>query len=225
MVGETLEEIGFTQEPRPPHVSVKECVLPFARFAGTDPFLGPEMKSTGEVMGISMSFGLAFAKSQTAAGDEIPMAGAAFLSVNDRDHQAVVPIARELAKLKFRLFATKGTAAGLHAEGLASVVVPKLGEGRPHALDLIANGEIHLVIATPLGKESRADESRIRHMAIRKGVPVISTMSAAAAAVRAIRALSDTGLEVRSLQEYHENRIPDSPEELFRTQVPNHVAE
>jgi carbamoyl-phosphate synthase large subunit len=225
MTGETLEEIGFTQEPRPAHVSVKECVLPFAKFAGTDPFLGPEMKSTGEVMGISMSFGLAFAKSQTAAGDEIPMAGAAFLSVNDRDHQAVVPIARELAKLKFRLFATKGTAAGLHAAGLDCVVVPKLGEGRPHALDRIANGEIHLVIATPLGKESRADESRIRHMAIRKGVPVISTMSAAAAAVRAIRALSDTGLEVRSLQEYHETRIPDSPEELFRTQVPNHAAE
>ncbi|NNE44373.1 MAG: ATP-grasp domain-containing protein [Gemmatimonadetes bacterium] len=223
MSGETLEEVGFTEEPRPTHVSVKEAVLPFAKFAGTDPFLGPEMKSTGEVMGISDSFGMAFSKSQTAAGEDIPMAGAAFISVNDSDHEAVVPVAREFRKLKFHLFGTKGTAETLRAAGLECEIVPKLGEGRPHAIDRIANGEINLVIATPLGKESRADESQIRQMAIRKGIPVLSTMSAAAAAVRAIRALSDRGLEVKSLQEYHETPIPDSHVELFETRFPNHV--
>jgi carbamoyl-phosphate synthase large subunit len=224
MAGETLADTGFTEEPRPKHVSVKEAVLPFAKFAGTDPFLGPEMKSTGEVMGISRSFGMAFAKSQAAAGDDIPMSGAAFISVNDRDHQAVTPIARELARFKFRLFATRGTAAGIQAAGLPCEVVPKISEGRPNILDRIANGEISLVIATPLGKESRADESRIRHAAIRKRIPVISTLSAAAAAVRAIRALSDTGLEVCSLQEYHDDGILDSSDEdPLKERFSNHV--
>jgi carbamoyl-phosphate synthase large subunit len=224
MAGETLESTGFTEEPRPRHVSVKEAVLPFAKFAGTDPFLGPEMKSTGEVMGISRSFGMAFAKSQTAAGEDVPMSGAAFLSVNDRDHQAVTPVARELARFKFRLFATRGTAACIQAAGLPCEVVPKISEGRPNILDRIANGEISLVIATPLGKESRADESRIRHAAIRKKIPVISTLSAAAAAVRAIRALSDTGLEVCSLQEYHDEGILESSDEdPLKERFTNHV--
>jgi carbamoyl-phosphate synthase large subunit len=203
MAGETLASIGFVEEPSPTHVSVKEAVLPFAKFAGADPFLGPEMKSTGEVMGLAEGFGEAFAKSQMAAGDAIPMAGTAFLSMNDFDHDAAVPIARELARLKFRLCATSGTAQTLREAGLACEVVPKLGEGRPHAVDLIANGEIHLVLATPLGKASRADEAEIRNAAIRKGVPALSTLSAAAAAVRAIRALSDRGIAVRSLQEIH----------------------
>ncbi len=203
MAGETLEEVGFVEEPRPQHVSVKEVVLPFDKLFGSDPFLGPEMKSTGEVMGISDNFGTAFAKSQMAAGGAIPMAGAAFISVNERDHESVVAIARELARLKFRLFATRGTARALEGAGMACLVVPKLHEGRPNAIERIANGEIDLVIATPLGKSSRADEAEIRHAAIRKSVPVLSTLSAAAAAVRAIRALSDRGIEVKSLQEYH----------------------
>jgi len=208
MVGETLETIGFTEEPRPAHVSVKEAVLPFAKFVGSDPFLGPEMKSTGEVMGIAQTFGEAFAKSQMAAGDPVPMAGTAFLSVNDRDHAGIVPIAQELARLKFRLCGTRGTALTLERAGLTCTTIPKLSEGRPHVVDRIANGEIDLVIATPLGKSSRADEAEIRRAALRKRVPVISTLSAAAAAVRAIRALSDRGIGVRCLQEYHADETP-----------------
>jgi carbamoyl-phosphate synthase large subunit len=217
MAGETLEELGFTEEPRPAHVSVKEAVLPFNKFAGTDPFLGPEMKSTGEVMGIADTFGEAFAKSQMAAGDALPMAGTAFLSVNDRDHENVVPIAAELARLKFRLCATRGTAATLEAAGLVCTTIPKLSEGRPHVVDRIANGEIDLVIATPLGKSSRADESEIRRAAIRKGIPVLSTLSAASAAVRAVYALSDRGIVVRSLQEYHADELLAVPDDRPRT--------
>ncbi len=204
MAGETLESLGFLEEPRTRHVSVKEAVLPFDKLFGSDPFLGPEMKSTGEVMGISDNFGMAFAKSQMAAGGAIPMAGSAFLSVNERDHDNVVPIARELARFRFHLFATRGTARALEAAGLKCVTVPKLHEGRPNIVDRIRNGEIDLVIATPLGKSSRADEAEIRRAAIRKGIPVLSTLSAAAAAVRAIRALSDRYIEVKSLQEYHD---------------------
>jgi carbamoyl-phosphate synthase large subunit len=215
MSGESLEQIGFVEEPHPRHVSVKEAVLPFAKFTGSDPFLGPEMKSTGEVMGIATSFGQAFAKSQLAAGDGIPMSGAAFLSVNDSDHRGIVPIAAELARLKFHLYGTKGTAKALGLAGMECRTVPKLSEGRPHALDLIANGDLHLVIATPLGKASRADEAEIRRAAIRKGVPVLSTLSAAAAAVRGIRALSDTGIEVRTLQEFHRTADPDAAGDFF----------
>jgi len=211
MAGESLDRLGFAEEPHPRHVSVKEAVLPFDKLFGSDPFLGPEMKSTGEVMGISDNFGTAFAKSQIAAGGAIPMAGSAFISVNDRDHENAVPIARELARLKFRLFATRGTARALEAAGLACRMVPKLHEGRPHVVDRIANGEIDLVIATPLGKSSRADEAEIRRAAIRKGIPVLSTLSAASAAVRAIRALSDRGLEVKSLQEYHAATRAEEP--------------
>jgi carbamoyl-phosphate synthase large subunit len=215
MAGASLEEIGFVEEPCPSHVSVKEAVLPFAKFAESDPFLGPEMKSTGEVMGMAESFGGAFAKSQMAAGEAIPMAGTAFLSVNDRDHEGIVPIARELARLKFRLCATSGTASSLKAAGLACTPVPKLSEGRPHAVDRITNGEIQLVIATPLGKSSRAEEAEIRRTAIRRGIPALSTLSAAAAAVRAIRALSDRSIEVRSLQEIHRPPVPEGPGDLF----------
>jgi len=220
MAGESLESLGFADEPHPPHVSVKEAVLPFDKFPQSDPFLGPEMKSTGEVMGISHSFGLAFAKSQMAAGDAVPMAGTAFISVHDRDHGSVVPIARELKRLKFDLCATSGTAMALEAAGLPCRTIPKISEGRPHALDLIANGEIDLIIATPLGKVSRVDESKIRRAAIRRHLPVLSTLSAAAAAVHAVRALSDRGLEVRSLQEYHDPAEEPEPADLFRSVEP-----
>jgi carbamoyl-phosphate synthase large subunit len=203
MAGRTLAEIGFLEEPIPAHVSVKEVVLPFAKFTGVDGFLGPEMKSTGEVMGISDNFGRAFAKSQMAAGDELPMAGTVFISVNDRDQKNVIPIARDLAALKFHIIATRGTAAALEAEGLAVRMVPKLTEGRPNALDLIVNGEIDMIVTTPLGKSSRADDATIRRAAIVKKIPFITTLSAAAAAVLGIKALSDAGIQVRSLQEYH----------------------
>jgi carbamoyl-phosphate synthase large subunit len=166
------------------------------------------MKSTGEVMGISKSFGLSFAKAQMAAGEALPMAGTAFLSVNDRDHDNIVPVARSLAKLRFRLAATRGTAATLEAAGLTVRTIPKVSEGRPNALDLIANREIDLVIATPLGKSSRADETEIRRACGRRGIPFISTLSAAAATVLGIQAMSDSGLDVKSLQEIHEGAAP-----------------
>ncbi len=203
MVGQTLAEIGFTEEPKPRHISVKEAVLPFSRFAGVDGFLGPEMKSTGEVMGISPTFGIAFAKSQLAAGEGLPMAGTAFISVNERDQKNVVPIARDLAALKFDLCATRGTALALDAAGLRVKTIPKLTEGRPNVLDLIVNGEIDLIITTPLGKTSRADDAAIRRAAIMRKIPFITTLSAAAAVVLGVKALSDSGMQVRSLQEYH----------------------
>jgi carbamoyl-phosphate synthase large subunit len=204
MVGETLAEIGFLEEPKPRHISVKEAVLPFSRFAGVDGFLGPEMKSTGEVMGISPTFGIAFAKSQLAAGEGLPMAGTAFISVNERDQKNVVPIARDLAALKFELCATRGTATALEAVGLRVKTIPKLTEGRPNVLDLIVNGEIDLIITTPLGKTSRADDAAIRRAAILRKIPFITTLSAAAAVVLGVKALSDSGMQVRSLQEYHQ---------------------
>jgi carbamoyl-phosphate synthase large subunit len=206
MVGRTLRDLGFLDEPRPTHISVKEAVLPFARFAGVDGFLGPEMKSTGEVMGISSTFGGAFAKSQIAAGEGLPMAGTAFISVNERDQRNVVPIARDLAALKFHLCATRGTAGALEAAGLAVRTLPKLSEGRPNVLDLIVNREIDLIVTTPLGKTSRADDAAIRRAAIARKIPFITTLSAAAAAVLAVRALSDSGITVKSLQEFHAAR-------------------
>ncbi len=211
MVGRTLAEIGFLEEPIPPHVSVKEAVLPFSKFLGADGFLGPEMKSTGEVMGISDNFGRAFAKSQMAAGDELPMAGTVFISVNDRDQKNVLPIARDLASLKFHIIATRGTAAALEAAGLAVKMVPKLTEGRPNVLDLIVNGAIDMIVTTPLGKSSRADDAAIRRAAIVKKIPFITTLSAAAAAVLGIKALSDAGIQVRCLQEYHAVKSQPAP--------------
>ncbi|MDP6803518.1 MAG: carbamoyl-phosphate synthase large subunit [Gemmatimonadota bacterium] len=209
MTGNTLAELGFLEEPSPKYVSVKEAVLPFNKMTGADASLGPEMKSTGEVMGISENFGSAFAKSQTAAGDPLPVAGTAFVSVNDSDHADITGIARELARLRFRLVATRGTALALERAGLTAVTLAKVSEGRPNAIDGILNGEIDLVIATPLGKTSRKDESAIRAAAIRRGVPFISTLSAASAAVLGIRALSDGGARVKCLQEFHGTVTPE----------------
>jgi carbamoyl-phosphate synthase large subunit len=176
-------------------------------------------------MGIADTFGLAFAKSQMAAGEAVPMAGTAFISVNDRDHAGVVPVARELARLKFDLCATRGTAMVLEAAGLKCRTIPKISEGRPHALDLIANGVIDMILTTPLGKTSRVDESEIRRAAIRRNLPVLSTLSAGAAAVRAIRALSDRSLEVRCLQEYHDPAEDPEPSDLFRSVEPSESTE
>ncbi len=201
--GRTLPELGFTEEIVPRGVFVKESVFPFVRFPGEDPLLGPEMRSTGEVMGMSGSFGLAFAKAQIAAGNPLPGGGRAFLSVNDFDKPSLLPIARDLAALGFQLVATLGTAEYLRGNGLEVQNVYKAGEGRPNIVDRILSGEIHLIVNTPLGRESYYDEPAIRKTATMRGVPLVTTMSGAAAAVQGIRAVREEGLSVLSLQEFH----------------------
>ncbi len=201
MVGRSLREQGFMREIRPRKVFVKEVVLPFQKFPGEDSLLGPEMKSTGEVMGIARSFGHAFAKAQIATGVGLPVEGTAFISVNDNDKANAAPISRGLLELGFRLVATRGTAKALEAAGLQVERVFKVNEGRPNVVDHMKNGEIQLVINTPLGQESYFDETAIRRTALAMGVPCITTLSGAAAAVAGIQALREQTLDVCTLQE------------------------
>jgi carbamoyl-phosphate synthase large subunit len=203
MAGRSLAEIGFTAEPAVPGVFVKAPVFPFRRFPGVDPVLGPEMKSTGEVMGAADDFGAAFAKAWLGAGHRLPLAGAAFVSVNDRDKQAVVPIARRLAGLGFRILATSGTAEHLEAAGLEVERALKVHEGRPHVVDHLINGDIDLVVNTPLGRASHDDDAEIRRTALKYGVPCVTTLSGALAAADGIATLQAGRLGVRSLQEIH----------------------
>jgi carbamoyl-phosphate synthase large subunit len=203
MAGRALDELGFVAEPPVPLVAVKAPVFPFRRLPGVDPVLGPEMKSTGEVMGLSPHFGAAFAKAWIAAGNRLPTAGSAFLSVHDRDKESLLPVARRLAELGFTLTATGGTAEFLSAQGLAVRRVLKIHEGRPHVADHLINGEIDLVVNTPLGREPHADDARIRMTALKLNVPVITTLSGALAAAEGIAALKKHRLSVRPLQEVH----------------------
>jgi len=203
MIGRTLAEQGLTQDLDVSGVFVKTPVFPFVRFPGVDTILGPEMKSTGEVMGGAPTFGSAFAKAQIAAGVRLPSEGAAFISVNNYDKPAVVPIARDLKASGFKLIATRGTANFLRAHGLHAEIVFKVNEGRPHVGDEILNNRVQLVINTPLGRESFFDDRTVRRIAMMHGVPCITTLTGAAAAVNAIRAMHTEGLTVRALQEYH----------------------
>jgi carbamoyl-phosphate synthase large subunit len=201
MAGKTLEELGFTEEPKVPGVFVKAPVFPFRRFPGVDPVLGPEMKSTGEVMGESLTFGLAFAKAWLAAGHVLPLEGTAFLSVHDRDKPGVLPVARRLAELGFELAATAGTADYLRGHGLAVRTMLKVHEARPHVVDHLINREIVLVVNTPLGRASHEDDGAIRRTALKFDIPCITTLSGAMAAAEGIAAMKQEGLSVRSLQE------------------------
>ncbi len=203
MAGKTLEELGFTEEPEVPGVFVKAPVFPFRRFPGTDPVLGPEMKSTGEVMGVSGAFGHAFAKAWLGAGHKLPLKGMAFLSVHDRDKPSLLPIARRLSELGFELAATAGTAAFLEQNGLPVRTMLKVHEGRPHVVDHLINNEIDLVINTPLGRASHEDDGAIRRAALKHDIPCIITLSGATAAAEGIAALQKDGLSVRPLQEIH----------------------
>ena len=205
MAGATLEELGLTVEPEVPGVFVKAPVFPFQRFPGVDPVLGPEMKSTGEVMGVSEEFGMSFAKAWIAAGNRLPLSGTAFLTVHDRDKPSLVPVARGFAELGFRLVATAGTAEYLARQGLEVETVNKLPEGRPHVVDHLINGDIDLVVNTPLGRESHQDDSIIRQTALRHRIPCITTLSGALAASSGIAAMKARGPRVRSLQEIHES--------------------
>jgi carbamoyl-phosphate synthase large subunit len=205
MCGETLEQIGFTEEIVPPFVSVKEAVFPFNKFTGTDPILGPEMRSTGEVMGISDSFGSAFAKAQLAAGNGLPLSGSILVTVNDADKPNVTPIARRFYEMGFTLHATEGTARYLRARGIPVTSVFKVHEGRPHCLDMIVNGDVQLLVNTPLGKHAQRDDYTMRQAAIRHHVPYTTTLSAASAACDAILSLRSRRPSVRSLQEWQQD--------------------
>ena len=203
MIGRSLAEQGLVADLEVTGSFVKTPVFPFVRFPGVDTLLGPEMKSTGEVMGCAETFGSAFAKAQMGAGQHLPQEGTAFISVNNRDKASVVPIARELASLGFSLMATRGTAAYLRAHGIDAAIVFKINEGRPHVGDELLNRRIALVINTPLGRESFFDDRAVRSVAMMQGVPAITTLTGAAAAVSAIAALRSEGLSVKSIQEYH----------------------
>jgi carbamoyl-phosphate synthase large subunit len=203
MTGRTLAELGLKDDLQVAGVFVKSPVFPFVRFPGVDTILGPEMKSTGEVMGGSSSFGVAFAKAQLSVGQRYPQHGTAFVSVNNDDKPNLVPIARDLAELGFRLVATRGTAAYLRAYGLNVDVVFKVNEGRPNVADEVVNRKIDLIINTPLGRESFFDDRTVRRAAMMHEVPCITTLTGAAAAVSAIRALREQGLGVRALQDYY----------------------
>ncbi len=203
VAGMKLKDLGFTEEIVPPYKSVKEVVLPFMRFRGVDILLGPEMKSTGEVMGIADDFGTAFAKAQQAASSALPLKGTIFLSVKDRDKAAIVPIAKELAKLKFDLVATAGTAKVLEAAGISVKPLKKIGEGSPNIVDLMKAQKIDLVINTPKGEKPRKDEVMIRSFAVARGVSCVTTLEGALASLRGIQALRSKETPVCSLQEYH----------------------
>ncbi len=202
MLGKTLDELGFTRELIPGHVAVKEAVFPFIKFPGVDIVLGPEMRSTGEVMGIDDNFGLAFAKSQMAAGVPLPLKGTVLLTVADKDKGALPAVARGFARLGFKLLATRGTARLLADHGLTVKTVKKMGEGRPNIVDHIKNGEIDLIINTPLGKGPKYDEYHLRRQAMISNVPIITTIRGAQAALEGIAKMRG-GLRVKSLQEYH----------------------
>jgi carbamoyl-phosphate synthase large subunit len=202
MLGETLQELGYTQEIIAPFVSVKEAVFPFTKFREFDPILGPEMRSTGEVMGMSETFGMAYAKAELAAGNGLPQQGQVMLTVNDRDKAKAAKIAARFAKLGFGMLATEGTARFLAAEGVEARVVSKVSGGRPHGIDLMVNGELQLLINTPLGERAQKDDYSLRQAAVANRVPYTTTLSGASAACEAIETLRTTKPSVKSLQEW-----------------------
>jgi carbamoyl-phosphate synthase large subunit len=212
MVGKTLEDLGLHDDVLQPYVTVKEAVFPFSKLQGVDLILGPEMRSTGEVMGIADSFGMAFAKAQISADGALPLEGSVFVTVNDHDKATVTPIARRFHALGFKMLATEGTARYFRARGIPTERVLKVYEGRPNAIDLLVSGQIQLLINTPLGKLTQADDYAIRRAALQHRVPYTTTLSAASAACDAIIALRSRAGEVRPLQEWHALAREMSPE-------------
>jgi carbamoyl-phosphate synthase large subunit len=203
MGGSTLAALGLVEDLEVSGVFVKTPVFPFVRFPGVDSILGPEMKSTGEVMGGATTFGAAFAKAQLSVGQRLPERGTAFISVNNHDKPNVLAVGRHLADLGFRILATRGTAAYMRAHGIPVEVVYKVNEGRPNVVDHILNKQIDLVVNTPLGRESFFDDRVVRRVAMLHAIPCITTLTGASAAVEGIRALRAQTLDVRALQDYH----------------------
>jgi carbamoyl-phosphate synthase large subunit len=201
MAGLSLVESGLTSEPQPACISVKESVFPFRKFVGVDIVLGPEMRSTGEVMGISNSFPIAFAKSQLAAGTVLPKSGRVFISVSERHKDQVVKLARQVHELGYSILATDGTSQRLRDAGIPVEVVKKIKEGHPNLIDYMKNNEVDLILNTPSGKGARTDEGRIRAAAVQHGIPCITTLPAAEAAVAAIAALRSEEIDVQAIQD------------------------
>ncbi len=208
MLGEKLADLDLPEELATGHVCVKEAVLPFDRFAGTDVLLGPEMRSTGEVMGIARDFPTAFAKAQAAAGARLPRSGSVFLSVADHDKSAATAIATQIHDMGFKLVATRGTATALARMGIPSQTINKLSEGSPHVVEAIGRGEVDLVINTPVGTGARSDGYEIRAAAVAHRIPCITTMSGGIAAIRAIAAAAHGEPDVVSLQELYAESVP-----------------
>ena len=202
MAGNTLNELGFTGEIVPNYWAVKESVFPFNRFLGQDILLSPEMKSTGEVMGLDTDLGTAYAKSQMAAGGSLPLTGRVFISVSDSHKSAAIELAKRFTDLGFELISTSGTAAVLKEAGLEVESIYKLAEGRPNTIDLLKDNEIQLVINTPDGQVPRADEIKIRTTAVYTNTPIITTIGSAKAALEGITALKEKGYGVKPLQEF-----------------------
>jgi carbamoyl-phosphate synthase large subunit len=211
MCGMTLKELGFTEEIVPPYYSVKAPVFPFNKFPGADMLLGPEMRSTGEVMGIDDKLGFAFAKAFEAAGMKLPRRGKVFLSVKNADKRAIISDARLLAQMGYELLATEGTYNALKNAGIKAERVNKVHEGRPHIVDRIKNREIALVLNTPLGKQTRHDDKQIRSAAIMGGIPCITTRAGISALVQALGALHEGEYLVKRIQHHHRFRTPSAP--------------
>jgi carbamoyl-phosphate synthase large subunit len=208
LLGERIAELDLPRETSNGHVCVKEAVLPFDRFAGADSLLGPEMRSTGEVMGIARDFPTAFAKAQAAAGATLPNQGTVFITVADRDKPAATGIASSLLDLGFAIIATRGTAQAFRRMGIPVREINKIGEGSPHVVDWIERGDVDLVVNTPVGTGARTDGYEIRAAAVARGIPCITTMAGGMAAARAITAARRGAPEVISLQEIHADRRP-----------------
>ncbi len=206
LLGRKLKDLGFTKEVIPKHISIKESVFPFNRFPGVDVILGPEMKSTGEVMGIDKDFGRAYIKSQLAAGQKLPKKGNVFISVRDKDKRQVIFIAKKIAELGFNIYASSGTANVLRKSGIKAKILPKIAEGRPNILDLMKDGKIQLLINTPSGRIPRQDEIKIRSHVILYNVPYTTSISAAQATVNGIEVLLKNDLEIKPLQAYHRGK-------------------
>ena len=201
--GQTLESLGVVSETIPKHIAVKEAVLPFNKFPGSDTLLGPEMRSTGEVMGIDSDFGKAFAKAEIAAGVNLALEGTVFVSMNERDKEAAVPVVKDFIDLGFKIVATSGTRQVLQENGIEDVeLILKVHEGRPHVIDWIKNKQIQLIINTPTGEESQTDARQIRRMALDYKLPIITTIAGAKATVAAIRSLQSEPFDVKALQDY-----------------------
>jgi carbamoyl-phosphate synthase large subunit len=203
MAGKTLRELGFTEEVIPSYYSVKEAVFPFIKFPGIDIILGPEMRSTGEVMGIDPDLGIAYAKSQMSAQPALPLKGDVFISVKDSDKPAALEVAKDLVELGLKVHASTGTASYFAKNGLNVPVMLKIREGRPNVVDSIKNGPVKFILNTPNGAVPREDEVAIRSAATAARVPTMTTLRAARASVQAIRAMLKHGYCVKSLQEYH----------------------
>ena len=203
MAGKTLEELGFTQQVQREHYAVKEAIFPFLKFPGTDTLLGPEMLSTGEVMGISTDFGMAFAKAQIAVGNSLPLQGTILFSVKDADKGRTVELAGKLHRLGFRIVATQGTWAEITRHDIPAESALKINEGRPHIVDAIINGDFDLIVNTTVGKQSILDSFSIRRNALEKQIPYVTTIRAAAAVVQAIESMTSKTIDVKAIQLYN----------------------